>query len=300
MSNLIHLIRRASQVFGLLITNLYGSVFFRKQIYKGPFKGVCVPFLYCHACPTAVFSCPIGELQHYAAVHLIPFYLIGHLTFIGLFVGRMACGWLCPFGLLQELMYKIKSFKIKIPSYFSYLPWFCLFGLAILLPYLTTEHWFSKLCPIGALVAGIPWVLWNPVNPVTGGPTIEPGSVSWLFFIKMFLLVGTLYLFVLAKRPFCRYVCPLGLFWGFFNKISILKLEVAPGCRGCNMCQNLCPEDIKVFEEPNSRECVRCLECLKCKHVKLVGYLPFKTEIPINTKKICDCDVEKGAVKPHA
>jgi ferredoxin-type protein NapH len=274
--NILHPIRRASQAFGLMIANLYISVIFRSEIYKGPLKSVCVPFLYCHACPTANFACPIGTLQHYSAIHKFPFFLIGHLMLIGLLVGRMACGWLCPFGLLQELMYKIKSRKIVIPKIFSYFPYLVLVFLAILLPFFTTEHWFSKLCPVGTIVAGIPWVLWNPINPTTGDPTILPGTVGLLFAVKIFLLAGFMYLFVVAKRPFCRYICPLGLFWSFFNKVSILKLEVTPTCTKCDRCQDICPEDIKVYEDPNSRECVRCLECTKCEHVKVVCSIPIK------------------------
>lgn len=276
--NILHSIRRASQLFGLLITNLYISVLFQKEIYKGPFKAVCVPFLYCHACPTATFSCPIGALQHYMAIHQFPFFLLGHFILIGLLVGRMACGWLCPFGLLQELMYKIKSRKIKIPKIFSLLPILFLLVLAMALPYFTTEHWFSKLCPIGTLVAGIPWVTWNPINPTTGSPTIEPGTVGLLFVIKILILLGLLILFVYALRPFCRYICPMGVFWGFFNKISILKLNVSSKCNHkCNSCNKRCPEDLKVYEDPDSPDCIRCLECVSCKNVKVSCALPART-----------------------
>ncbi|MBF0252452.1 MAG: 4Fe-4S binding protein [Candidatus Omnitrophica bacterium] len=282
--NILQPIRRASQAFGLIIANLYISVFYRSEIYKGPMKSVCVPFLYCHACPTANFACPIGTLQHYSAIRKFPFFLIGHLMIVGLLVGRMACGWLCPFGLFQEVMYKIKSKKIEIPKVFSYMPYAVLIILAILLPYFTTEHWFSKLCPVGTMVAGIPWVAWNPINPTTGDPTILPGTVGVLYWSKILLLVGFLYLFVVAKRPFCRYVCPLGLFWSFFNKISIMKLEVSDGCTKCGICKNKCPEDIKVYEEPNSRDCIRCLDCTSCEHINVVFSLPVK-EIKVVKKK---------------
>ncbi len=281
---LLQPIRRASQAFGLMLANLYISVIFRAEIYKGPLKSVCVPFLYCHACPTANFACPIGTLQHYAAIRKFPFFLMGHLMLIGLLIGRMACGWLCPFGLLQEVMYKVKSKKFEVPKIFSYLPYVVLVGLAILLPFFTTEHWFSKLCPVGTIVAGIPWVGWNPVNPTTGDPTILPGTVGVLFAVKIFLLAGFLYLFVKTKRPFCRFICPLGLFWSFFNKVSILKLEVGEGCNKCNTCKDICPEDIKVYEDPNSRDCIRCLDCTKCEHINVVCSMPLK-EVENKKKK---------------
>jgi len=279
MNSLLNPFRRATQIFGIFITNMYVSVVYQNEIYKGMFKSVCVPFLYCHTCPTAGFACPVGVLQHYAAIHHFPFFLIGHLMIIGLLIGRLVCGWACPFGLMQELMYKIKSPKIrKIPKAFSIFPYFTLIVLAIILPYMTTEHWFSKFCPIGSIVAGIPWVAWNPINPSTGNLTIEPGTVGWLYYTKIVLMLVIVSLFIFIKRPFCRFMCPLGLFWSFFNKVSVMKLEIEPGCTHCNACQTKCPEDIKVFEDPNAGDCVRCLDCTDCEHIRVVCALPLDTE----------------------
>lgn len=270
----VHPFRRATQIFGFLITNVYVSVMGRMELYTGVFKSVCLPFLYCHSCPAAGFACPIGVLQHYMALHRFPFFLIGHLMLIGVLIGRMVCGWVCPVGFLQELLYKIKSAKMKIPAYFFVLPYIMLIVFAVILPYVTTEHWFSKLCPVGTLTAGIPWVAWNPVNPSTGAPTIEPGTVGTLFIVKLFILAVVLVLFVVVKRPFCRYICPLGLFWGFFNKTSVMRLEVTKECTECDNCRDICPEDINVYKDPNAGDCVRCLECVKCPQVKIVTSLP--------------------------
>jgi ferredoxin-type protein NapH len=268
MSKALSRLRRPTQLFGFLLANLYLAVLFRKQIYAGPGKSICIPFLYCHACPTAAFSCPIGAVQHYAAIHQFPFFLIGHLSLLGLLVGRMACGWLCPFGYLQELLYRVKSRKMEIPRVFSALPYLILIVLVILLPFFTTEHWFSKVCPVGTLVAGIPWVTWNPVNPQTGTLTIEAGTIGPLFVLKIAILVGLLALFVVARRPFCRFMCPLGLFWSFFNRVSFVRLSVGPGCTQCDMCADKCPSGLRVYENPNSPDCVRCLQCTTCKHVE--------------------------------
>ncbi len=273
--NLLHPFRRATQMFGVIMTNIYVNVFASNQIYQGLFKSVCLPFLYCHSCPTAGFACPLGVMQHYSAIHQFPFFLVGHLMIVGLLVGRMVCGWVCPVGLFQEFVYKIKTVKIEIPRFWGMLPWFLLIVFIIILPFMTTEHWFSKLCPVGTVVAGIPWVLWNPINPSTGTLTIEPGAVGWMFALKLVILAVVLWLFVVSKRPFCQYICPMGLFWSFFNKVSIMKLEVGDGCTGCNACQKKCPEGMKVHEDPNMKDCIRCLECTDCKHVKLVSAIPI-------------------------
>jgi len=267
-------LRRITQVAGCFLANAYVSVWFRDKIYKGPLKGTCLPFIYCHACPSAIFSCPMGTFQHYAVVHQVPFFLLGHLMVIGLLVGRMACGWLCPFGLVQDLVH-VKSRTIHVPDHVAralrIIPYLTLGLLVIAIPYYTSEHWFSKLCPLGTMVAGIPWVLWNPIDPETGEQLLASKPPGLLFAIKIILLSGFVLLFVWVKRPFCRFVCPMGLIWSFFNKISVLQLAVdTANCDRCDTCHKTCPVDIKVYEDPNSTSCIRCLKCTQCAHVKIV------------------------------
>ncbi|OVE80514.1 hypothetical protein BVY01_00060, partial [bacterium I07] len=117
---------------GGIFANGYFKVISTKMIYDGPLKSGCVPFLNCHACPTALMSCPIGMLQHFAAIKKWPFLLIGFLGIIGTTVGRSACGWLCPFGYVQDLMYKIKSRKFSIPKPLTNMKYVSLAVLAIL------------------------------------------------------------------------------------------------------------------------------------------------------------------------
>lgn len=283
--------RRASQLFGLLLANLNVAAIFSRQISQGILKSVCLPFLYCHSCPMAAFACPIGVMQYYAAIHSFPFLLVGEFFIVGLIGGRLICGWVCPVGLFQELLYKIKSKKIALPRGFTIIPWAVFALFVVILPFLTTEHWFSKLCPVGTITAGIPWVLWNPINPATGSPTIEAGRVGLLFAIKLIILCIALVLFVISKRPFCRYVCPIGLFWSLFNKVSILKLEVDKGCTECDACRKKCPEDAKIYNNPNPQECIRCFECTDCKHIKVVSSIGMgsnKVALKTQTGKVSE------------
>ena len=130
--------RRLSQtVVGLMLTNSYVQVISTKMPYDGALKGMCVPFLNCHACPFAVFSCPIGMLQHFAAIHRFPFFLLGFFVSIGLVIGRAACGWLCPFGLIQDVMYQIKTRKFGIPRFLNYSKYIILVILVLIIPCLT-------------------------------------------------------------------------------------------------------------------------------------------------------------------
>ena len=260
--------RRLSQtIVGLILTNSYVQVIATKMPYDGPLKGMCVPFLNCHACPFAVFSCPIGMLQHFAAIHRFPFFLLGFFITVGLVVGRAACGWLCPFGLIQDVMYKIKTRKFGVPKFLNYAKYVILIVLVLILPYLTYEHWFSKLCPFGALIAGIPWVWWNPIDPEFGSKIIEADMIGWFYYLKMLILAFFLIWFILAKRPFCRVACPMGAIWAVFNRMSLLKSGVDDSCPDCGQCEAICPMELNVKTEVDSENCIKCMECSECKNI---------------------------------
>jgi len=221
-------------------------------------------------------------------VQKIPFILLGYLSMVGMTVGAMTCGWLCPFGFLQDLMYKIKSVKIQIPKQLSSLRYLMLGLLVILFPIVTQETWFSKLCPMGTLQAALPWALWDPIIPVYGEPAVSSTGFGFLFAAKIIILVFFLGWFVVSKRPFCRTTCPLGAIFGFFNAHSLLRLKVDnQNCKDCFKCSENCPVDLHVGENPNASTCVRCLKCLECEHVKLtVGGLGDKVNFGFLRKKV--------------
>ena len=260
--------RLLTQISSTVLSNSFLGTLTSKTVNTNALKGVCVPFLNCYACPTALFSCPIGTMQHFMAIHTFPYYLVSFIALIGLLVGRMACGWVCPFGFLQDLMYRIKSPKFKIPGMLRYFKYPVLIFLVILIPYLSGVCSFSRLCPAGTLMAGIPWALWNPTNPSTG-LLVLPHGPGIMFYVALIILAGFLIWFVVSKRPFCTTTCPMGTIFGLFNRFSFIQLKAAPECDGCNLCHDRCPMGLDVYLDVGSPECIRCLECTKCGHVRL-------------------------------
>ena len=69
----------------------------------------CVPGLNCYSCPGATGACPIGSLQAVIGSwnFKMAYYVVGFLIFVGALLGRLVCGFLCPFGLIQDLLNKI-------------------------------------------------------------------------------------------------------------------------------------------------------------------------------------------------
>jgi ferredoxin-type protein NapH len=219
-------------------------------------KGLPCPALNCYACPAASFACPIGSIQHIAgARHQIPFYVLGVVGLIGALVGRGSCGWLCPFGWVQELVYKLPIPKLRLPNRFNWTRYVVLAVLVFVVPIITRETWFCKLCPAGTLEGGIPWVI------ISADIRQMIGTFYW---IKLGILGGFLAWMSVTRRPFCRWICPLGALWAPFNKVSAMHLSVDEDtCIQCNRCQEVCPVNIRVHENPNDSACIRCLACVR-------------------------------------
>jgi ferredoxin len=234
-------------------------------LYQGFLKGFCTPTLNCYACPGALMSCPIGSLQHFAIRQQFPFFLVGFFGLVGVGVGRMTCGWLCPFGFFQDLLKKISRRVVRLPRWMGNLKYASLVGIAILLPFFLGDLWFSKLCPAGGLEGAIPWVAAGASeSPDLAGLDVR-SMIGTLFWIKMAILGVFLVAMVLIKRPFCRTACPLGAIFSLFNRISLVKLRLNnEKCTDCGLCERICPVDLKAYKELDSTECIKCFECTKC------------------------------------
>ncbi len=262
--------RRLTQFFFALLANANGATFWQKGLYRGSLKGVCFPGLNCYSCPLALFACPLGSLQQalasFKALGWQAFsalsYVLGYFFLYGLLLGRIICGWVCPFGLLQELLFRIPSPKKVLPSFLKYFKYVALFLLVLFLPLFWVgatgygKVWFCRLvCPAGTLEAGIFNLLLRPELRAL---------VKGLFFLKLSFLGLIILLCVFYFRFFCVVLCPLGLIYGFFNRISLVKLNWrGEDCLNCGLCRKVCPLNLKIPEEINGCECIRCLNCLK-------------------------------------
>ena len=107
--------RKLIQLYSALLFNANLKGFVNGKIYQGPIKNVCTPGLNCYSCPGASGACPLGSLQNAlgASEKRTPYYVFGIIILYSILLGRIICGFLCPFGLIQELLYKIKTPKLK-------------------------------------------------------------------------------------------------------------------------------------------------------------------------------------------
>ncbi len=264
--------RRRIQIFSLLLANSYWLFPWKDRIFQGWTKRICFPGLNCYSCPAAAFSCPLGGLQNAIAgirpafaVHQLHFgaYVLGTIGIFGSLMGRIPCGWFCPFGYLQEWLYRIPVRKFSLPRIFRWGPYLFLLFFVVLLPLFVVDvvgfgsAWFCKfVCPAGTLEAGLPLL------------AMEPGLrrlAGMLFFSKLAVLFAILAGCVVTNRFFCRTICPLGALFGLFNRVSLLRLRFdSDRCVQCSACRRICPVDISFFDGTDSINSGACIRCMRC------------------------------------
>lgn len=260
--------RHYIQTLWALLTNSYLSGFAQGKIYKGKLKNLCVPGMNCYSCPGALGACPIGAMQAVIGSwnFKFAFYIAGFLMFIGALIGRFVCGWLCPFGLIQDLLHKI-PFPKKLKSFrgdklLRKLKYVILIIFVILMPMFLVDllgqgaPFFCKLiCPVGTLEGGILLVLFNKALH---------SALGWLYTWKILILAVTVLMSVLIYRPFCKYICPLGAVYSVFNPISVFRYRVdRDKCINCGACARSCNMGCNPANNANDLECIRCGECKK-------------------------------------
>lgn len=259
-------VRTAVQLAFAALTNGYAAGFLKGTIYKGEGKYLCLPGLNCYSCPGALGSCPLGAFQAVITGRdrSFSFYVAGFLLLFGAVLGRFVCGWLCPFGLVQDLLHKIpfpRKWRVlpgerglRVLKYVLLVLFVILLPLTVLDVVGQGQPWFCKyICPSGTLLGGIPLVASNPALR---------SALSWLFAWKGALLAAVVLLSVVLWRPFCRYLCPLGAVYGLFNPVALCRYAIQEDkCTRCGSCQAACPMDLPVYRQPNTTQCIRCGKC---------------------------------------
>lgn len=290
MNKLNELPRHRIQALWALLTNSYLKGYATGKIYTGKLKHLCVPGMNCYSCPGALGACPIGALQAVIGNYNFKFayYVAGFLMLVGALVGRFVCGWLCPFGLIQDLLHKIpfpKKIKtFKADKVLRYLKYAILLVFVILLPMFLVDiigqgsPYFCKLiCPVGTLEGGLPLLLLNKSMR---------SAIGFLYAWKNVLLAVTLFLSILIYRPFCKYICPLGAIYSVFNPISVFKYRVdRDKCIQCGACERVCKMQVDPVKNCNALECIRCGLCKKTCPTGAISSGFFK-KIPTDAPKL--------------
>ena len=288
--------RRIIQVYAALLTNANLKGFVEGQIYTGNTKKLCTPGLNCYSCPGAVVACPLGALQNSlgSSGTTTPYYIIGIIALFGLALGRTICGFLCPFGFFQELLYKVRTPKVKKSVYtrlLSYLKYVFLIVLVIAVPliYHNVPGFCKYICPAGTF-GGAGGLLSNVGN------SDLYAMLGYLFSWKSILLVVCIVACVFIYRAFCRFICPLGAIYGFFNKVALLGVKLDKSqCIDCGACIAHCKMDIK---HVGDHECINCGECISVCPTKAISWKGSKIFLKATSVSVSANGAPAEEIKP--
>ena len=257
--------RRLVQLYAALLHNAYLKGFIDGEIYQGNAKYVCAPGFNCYSCPGAVASCPLGALQNAlgSAGHRAGWYVLGILLLFGVILGRTVCGWLCPLGLIQELLHKVPTPKIRksgITRTLSWLKYVLLAVFVIIVPLwyglkfdLPMPAFCKYICPAGTFEGAVGHL----VNPARAD---YYGMLGILFTRKWVIMLVIGLACVFCYRSFCRFICPLGAVYGLFSRFAVTGVRVDESrCSGCGACVRYCGMDVR---RVGDHECIHCGKCM--------------------------------------
>ena len=189
-----------------------------------------VPFVLCPVCP---IPCTINIVRPW---------LFGVIMASSILFGRVFCGLVCPLGVLSEFMYKLPVKKIRLNNIDDRMVYLKMAALSLFV-YLLCE---AALIMVGLWSDGGLWLfLFQHRKWVT---TVSAAAITTILIYSAFI-----------KRPWCRYLCPLGTALSIFNRFSIFSMERdSEDCEGCDSCKEACFLGEAHWD---STDCIRCFSC---------------------------------------
>lgn len=215
--------RRLTQLAATILYNGRGGAYLLGSDMT--WKNTCIPGLNCGYCRYAAAGCPWGITQQTLTGFALPvgWRVWGLLVLGALLLGRMICGWLCPFGLVQELLDKLPTVKLPKNKLTRFFTWF---KYVLLLLFVFDIYFFD--------LHGLDW--------------------RW---VAGFVALAAVFIY----RPFCRFICPMGAFYSLFNKVAVFGMKVdRRKCTACQLCVRSCLMDCR---QVGDRECIACGKCRK-------------------------------------
>ncbi|MHA1406919.1 MAG: 4Fe-4S binding protein [Candidatus Heimdallarchaeaceae archaeon] len=223
-------------------------------------------------------------LQYAITFWIFPYLAISVFALFGTIFGKTTCGWVCPFGLVQDLFsyIPVKKKKVSKPTnktlgkigvtivVFIMIMAFIIgvtfnksgqkttFGAGKDMPWSTVD-------PVSTLFATLfYYLLWGRQSDSMGA---EIGQWKFIFFLRLFIFIVVLVLITLYPRAYCRWFCPTGAILGFFSKVSLIGIRINKNrcISGCDKCEKACPVQVPILsydKDVTDKNCTNCGECI--------------------------------------
>jgi polyferredoxin len=236
---------------------------------------------------------------------VFPFLAVASFLLVGVLIGKSMCGWVCPFGFVQDLVSLVKRRKseLSLRTHESLLYGkYIVLAIALFISvtfYITrvmgvsagyeralgifVNAPFTTLSPGETLFATLPKMVLGFGHAVFEKPVLDAitgiASLPALFWVQFAVMVIVVGFAAFIPRGWCKYFCPHGAIMAIMNKFSFIGLRRDPvKCAkgGCRLCVNACPMRVPILDLPwekfSHEECIYCMKCVdacKDKAIKL-------------------------------
>jgi NapH/MauN family ferredoxin-type protein len=215
--------------------------------------------------PSVDAICPFGGFEtlytFFTTGNYVPRILISGLILAGgivatvIFFKRGFCGWICPFGTIQELLGKITKKKINIPEkvdkYAKYTKYLVLIAILVATA-VTATLVFRNYDPFITFFHFGQGVFWGNIDTTATA------------YIAFSILIAILLLSIFIERAWCRYFCPLGATISIFSWVGLSKINRdKKTCIDCKLCDKVCPSRVNVSTAQTVKD-VECIDCMQC------------------------------------
>lgn len=230
---------------------------------------------------------------------VFPWLAITSFLVISVLIGKSLCGWICPFGFIQDLVSFIKRKKTEFSPrthesmiYVKY----AILGITLFICVtfsaaklagvsggyesalgIFAKAPFTTLSPAETLFATLPKMVRDFSNAVSANQVdvfSEIANLPPLFWVQLFIMAGVLVFAAYIPRSWCKYFCPHGAIMAILNRFSFLGLhrDLVKCAKGeCRLCVEACPMRVRILDLPwekfSDPECIYCLKCVDvCPH----------------------------------
>ena len=221
---------------------------------------------------------------------VFPWLAFASFLVVGVLLGKSLCGWICPFGFVQDLLSFIKRKKGEVSprthESMLYIKYFVL-GIALFISFtfsaaklagvqrsyenalgVFARAPFTTISPAETLFGTMPRTIHDFRTSTSDALSLLAGLPP-LFWIQIFIMVGVIIFAVYVPRGWCKYLCPHGAIMAIMNRFSFLGLrrDLAKCVKGeCRLCVEACPMRVRILDLPwekfSDPECIYCLKCV--------------------------------------
>jgi polyferredoxin len=208
-----------------------------------------------------VFKSMIG-LYPDPVIKILAFAFFILLAIIG---NKIICGWACPFGALQELIYSLPFFrkvkKHKLPFKVTNTIRAVLFIIVLLFMF-------------GIIGGSKGLIIYHYINPFNLF-NLDFETLSILLTLVLFLLLA-----FFIYRPFCQLICPFGLISWLAERLSIFRVQIDhEKCTECGACIKACPLEAAAGRVKGNKMPADCFSCARCLNVCPVDAIQYSASL---------------------